>query len=762
MILTLVGAIGAALATELPSGPQPEPVPLPHFPSAIHAYVWRNWQLVSTERLAEVVGAQPGDVVRVGRAMGLAGPPAVTDEQSARLSTTIIRRNWHLLPYEQLLALLGWTEGELAYHLREDDFLYIKLGRLKPHCTPIAYQPPDEAALAREREMAATVAEAFPGGVGVSADPPLGFVERLSRPPAKAKPPAGEPAFSPRYCHSYFGLTGDPLLDSEDVGYPDGLLARMAASGVDGVWLSIVLYKLAPLPWEPELSEGYEQRLETLRDLVARAKARGIGVYLYLNEPRAMPLAFFEEHPELKGVTEGDYATLCTSAAPVQEYLRDAVTSVAEAVPDLKGFFSISASENLTSCWSHHRGADCPRCSKRKPEDVIAEVNTLFREGIRQGGDTAELIVWDWGWKDEWAEGIINGLPRDVSLQSVSEWSIPIVRGGISTVIGEYSISEVGPGPRATRHWGLARARGFKTVAKIQAGSTWELSTVPYIPAVANVAQHAANLRETGVEGLMLGWTLGGCPSPNLEVVAEMGRGTPSPDEAMLTVARRRFGEDVAPRVVEAWREFSAAFAEFPYHGSVVYNGPQQLGPANLLWEAPTGYSATMVGFPYDHLDGWRAVYPPEVFVRQFDVMARGFKRAVRKLRRETRNASASDEQMDALREELAVAEACALHFRSVANQARFVMARADLQAATTAQAAEGPLEVLERILEDEIEAAVRLQGLQSHDSRLGFEASNQYSYVSVDLAEKVLNCRDLLDRWLPAERRKHGVTEGD
>jgi hypothetical protein len=36
-------------------------------------------------------------------------------------------------------------------------------------------------------------------------------------------------------------------------------------------------------------------------------------------------------------------------------------------------------------------------------------------------------------------------------------------------------------------------------------------------------------------------------------------------------------------------------------------------------------------------------------------------------------------------------------------------------------------------------------------DSRLGFEASNQYAYVPLDLVEKVLNCRELLDR-LPKE----------
>jgi len=52
---------------------------------------------------------------------------------------------------------------------------------------------------------------------------------------------------------------------------------------------------------------------------------------------------------------------------------------------------------------------------------------------------------------------------------------------------------------------------------------------------------------------------------------------------------------------------------------------------------------------------------------------------------------------------------------------------------------------------------ARRLHVLQTRDSRIGFEASNQYYYVPVDLAEKVINCQDLLTRWLPAARRRHG-----
>ena len=42
---------------------------------------------------------------------------------------------------------------------------------------------------------------------------------------------------------------------------------------------------------------------------------------------------------------------------------------------------------------------------------------------------------------------------------------------------------------------------------------------------------------------------------------------------------------------------------------------------------------------------------------------------------------------------------------------------------------------------------AKRLFALQSEASRIGFEASNQYSFVPLDLVEKILNCRYLLGR---------------
>jgi hypothetical protein len=61
-----------------------------------------------------------------------------------------------------------------------------------------------------------------------------------------------------------------------------------------------------------------------------------------------------------------------------------------------------------------------------------------------------------------------------------------------------------------------------------------------------------------------------------------------------------------------------------------------------------------------------------------------------------------------------------------------------------------------EEILAEELELAVQLHAIQSRDSRFGFEASNQYHYTPMDLAEKVLNADDLLTRWAPNEKVKN------
>lgn len=761
MWVAMVISLEAMMGMSLPQGPAPEPVATPHFPSRLHAFVWRNWELVPLDVMAATVDAEPDQIRALGAAMGLPDPPEISADQRRRSYMTVIRRNWHLLPYDQLQELLGWTEEELAYTLQEDDFLWHKLGRLKPNAARLVYSAPDAAAQARAGEIAKVVARHFPEGLGAAEEPLFAFVDALSRLPEETPVAAADDAggLSPRYCYSYFATYGDPLLNPDPDPYPEGLLARLAATGVDGVWLQGVLYRLAPNPWAPELSAGWERRLENLNALIARARRHGIGLYLYLNEPRSMPLSFFEGRPELQGVpnlSDGEHVTraaLCTSAPEVQAYLRDAVAHICRHAPELAGIFTISASENLTNCWSHGRGDLCPRCAKRSPQEVIAEANALIQEGIDAANADVELLVWDWGWANDWAEGIIERLPAKAALVSVSEWDLPIQRGGVDAAVGEYSISSVGPGPRARRHWAWARARGMRTIAKVQAGNTWELSTVPYIPALANVAQHAANLRRSNIDGVMLGWTLGGYPSPNLEAFALAARPDgPEPDEALRMTAARRFGVAAAAPTVAYWKAFSRAFSEFPYHIGTVYAAPVQTGPANLVWETSTGYGATMVCFPYDHLDGWRSVYPADVFTEQLTKASAGMGDAVAAFREAVAGLAVTPEQRRALERELDVGEAAAIIYTSAVDQCRFIMAR-DALAGAAAEERDEIASTLRTLLEREITLAKRLYAIQRRDARIGFEATNHYFFVPTDLAEKVLNCEDLLTRWLPGAR---------
>ena len=733
------GGQGAAAAPPgLPMGTAPVPLDAAWFPSRLHAFVWRNWSLVPAERLGAVVGATADDLARVGRSMGLAPARGLGDTQRRRAALTIIRRNWHLLPYDQLLTLLGWTEGELAYALREDDFLFHKLGLAKPKAEPLRWAEPTAAEGVRAAEIAAVVRENFPAGELEGSDPLFSFVEQLSAPPAPAPASAAGPAALRRAAgeapplrlgYSYFALYGDPLMDPALDPYPDGYLARLAASGVNGVWLQAVLARLSPLPWAQEA--GIEQRRAALRELVARAARHGVKIFLYLNEPRALPPAspVFAAHPDWRGVPAEGFSALCTSAAGVRDGLREGVADLCRAVPDLGGFFAISASENLTNCWSKGRGADCPRCKERRPAAVIAEVIRTFDDGIRAAGGNQRLVAWDWGWADAWATEAIGQLPAGVTLMSVSEWGLPIERGGITSTVGEYCLSAVGPGPRALKHWAAAKARGLPIAAKLQLGTTWEMSAVPFLPVIDNVAHHLAGVRAAGVEDLMLGWTLGGHPSPNIEAVGEIYSGG-----SLATLAARRHGAAPAAAVVAFWQECSAAFREFPFHGSAVYRAPFQTGPANPLWATPTGYKATMVGFPYDDVDGWRAVYPAPVFAGQLEKVAAGFAAAIARLR------AAVPEPAAALADELRFAEVAAIHFASAAEQTRFVLARRA-----------GDVAAMQRGLAAETRRATRLHALQSRDARLGFEASNQYYYVPLDLVEKVVNCRWVAGKVAPA-----------
>ncbi len=390
----------------LPSGKSMQALNFPHFPTRLQAAVWRNWGLVAMEKLAKVLMATPAQIEELASDMGLSKDDSLCALWHERGYLTIIRRNWHLLPYEQLLELLEWTPDELAYVLKEDDFLWHKLGNMKPETAPVRYAPLTARELQQTAVLKKTISKYFSDNQIVQ-DKPFEFLKRYGN-NAKRNSISEDHRFGLRLTYSYSAVYGDPLLNEKLDPYPDGLLADYAATGINAVWLQGTLYTLVPWFGESKYSDGWQTRLVNLRNLCKKAEKYGIRVYLYLNEPRSMPPDFFETHADWRGVQSRDGLsfTLCTSKAPVLNALKDGISELFRKVPELGGLFTITMSENLTNCCSRPQdlATPCPLCSKRGPATIVAEINQTLAEGAHRIKPEADVIAWTWAWSPEWDE----------------------------------------------------------------------------------------------------------------------------------------------------------------------------------------------------------------------------------------------------------------------------------------------------------------------------------------------------------------------
>ena len=133
-----------------------------HFPTLFQNFIFRNWESVPTEDMARVLGTDVKTVESLASDMGLRVPAKYNEQYKKRGYITVIRNNWHLLPYSQLLDLLGWDEEELSFTLREDDFFGIKLGQVKPDVAPLVYRPLTDEEKAKTEDIRNKLLEKLP------------------------------------------------------------------------------------------------------------------------------------------------------------------------------------------------------------------------------------------------------------------------------------------------------------------------------------------------------------------------------------------------------------------------------------------------------------------------------------------------------------------------------------------------------------------------------------------------------------------------
>ena len=688
--------------------PQIRNVKLPTLtlPTAWQTVIFRNYGYAPTERIAKVLECDESTVHAEAKRLGLCDHGyAEKFEHSGHI--TIIRNNWYLLPYEQITALLGKDEQTLDFILQSEDFLGEKLGAYKPLCERVIYSPlTDEQIKASERARRLAAEYAEP-----ASSAPFSFFE------SAYKKESIITADGARILHGYLSPCYDIFATDNSDTLPDELLDMYQKAGVTGVWLHGALSELSPYPFDPARSVGYEARRANMKALIERCSRYGIKLYLYLNEPRALPMGADEKFEHLIG--DPEKRTLCMEKPEVRAYLYSAVRDLCANVKDLGGIFTITMSENPTHC-NYRKVTACPICKNVPPERTASDVNNIILRGMRDAGCQGELIanLWCWsplmGWSDEQIFGGIARLDSEISVMCVSEFDLPIEKGGFNSTCNEYSISNPGPSPLTAKILGKASELGHKTYAKIQASNSWECSAVPYLPVFDLVYEHVKNLHKIGVNNYFLTWTLGGYPSLSLGVASSYREGVSLEDWYADT-----FGE-YADAVHGAVLTLCDAFKEFPFSIPTLYLSPKNLGPTNLWDIEPEEKKSSMVCFAFDDYETWTRPYPLEIYLSQYENLLSKWKLGIDML--------AALPQTDAIPEITRYAEVAYLHYRSDLAQTEFAVAKRSGNKAKMRECA-----LAERDL------ALRLLNLMRADAKIGFEASNHYFYTERNILEKIL-----------------------
>lgn len=689
------------------------------FPTAWQTVIFRNYGLVSVDKIAKTLSCSEETVRLEAQRLGLAG----VEYDSAweeRGYITLIRSNWYLLPYSQLLTLLEISEERLQFILEKEDFLWVKLGEFKPECAEVKYAPLSSAEEAKTKEIADTVRANI--GQGEKA---FSFFKEKTQKDEQEISIKGT-----RILHGYLVPCGDVFKEDDRVYLPDVLLEEYQSKGVNGLFFHGLLSALSPYPFDESLCEGYEARREKLNGLIARCKCYGIKVYLYLNEPRELPQTAFGKYGHLIGRKENGSACLCLEQKETQAYLYNAVKDLLSGAPDLGGFMTITMSENPTHCNFRPR-TNCPICKNIPPENSAAQVNNIIMQAIRDSGTAAELIANLWGWSAfmEWTEEQtfrgVELLDKDISVLCVSEYDLDIEKGGVESRVIDYSIGNIGPSEITKKTLQKAQEQGHKTYAKIQINNSWECSAVPYLPVFDLTYRHLQNLQKIGVENYLLTWTLGGYPSPVMDLIAKCTK-----DGASFDL--RAWYQDVygaqGEQVHRAVERFCQGFEECPFSIDNLYYAPKTLGAANLWEEERSEKTSTMVCFAYDDYENWIKPYPYDIYCAQYEKMLACWRQGLDVL-----EGLSPTEEIEELK---LFARAAYLHLETDLLQTRYSYCKKQ----------GGRAEILPILLRAK-QGVEELLVLARKNACIGYETSNHYFYAQNNLLEKLVNLNGLIER---------------
>jgi hypothetical protein len=559
----------------------------------------------------------------------------------------------------------------------------------------------------------------------------------------------------------YRWLSGWELEQDKDF-YPDEYLNKIAHSGMNGIWATGLFNRMLASRVLPELGPP-AHRLDRLKRLVKRAQRYGIKVYLFCIEPRTVPEdhPVFAAYPEIRGAHRpgvGVGQSLCVSTPPVQEYIREMMRELFRAVPDLGGVINIFNGERTTTCWLNKEYVQtCPRCRLRTQAEVLSDDLNCFMEGIRQANSNAKLLAWGYGIRPTDMAPFMRRLHKDVAwLDNFDHGTVKFVEGK-RVEINEYSLSTVGPS-NAFENIATAQVKANRAVyAKIQTGTTYELSSVPYVPVPPVVYDKVAIMHSLRIKGSMMTWIIGGYPSSMLKVAGEASFAPLRPREELLErLAAADWGPQNAKVVREVWEHFSQTFHLYLSVVPVFYYGPITRCPSYQLHlekepdlARPYNWGLTRQRQRQPYEDGvtrWTGPLTSDDFIQSFRDMATRWRKGLDRLCPLIHGNNAAE-----LQRQYTVAAAVAVQLASAANVIEFYTLRERL---LTARKGDEPALVrqMRADVQDDIKLANEMKNYVKVDNMIGFESEIYgYSYSPALLDEKITHdsaVSQILTQW--------------
>ena len=214
----------------------------------------------------------------------------------------------------------------------------------------------------------------------------------------------------------------------------------------------------------------------------------------------------------------------------------------------------------------------------------------------------------------------------------------------------------------------------------------------------------------------MLTWTLGGYPSPVMELCASMSEKGSAFD--LDTWYDEMFGEN-SRTVHDAVNMMCRGFSDYPFSINHLYLSPATLGPANIWAKEICRLPSSMVCFSNDDYEQWIHPYPPDVFFSQYDKMLSAWDEGVDLLKK-TKKTPLIEEMTD-------FAEVASIHWHADVIHTRYAIEK---RAGNVIPA---------ELIDARENLLLRLLAFMEKYPGIGFEASNHYLYTPRTLIENHL-----------------------